>query len=80
MKLFVLEEDGVNSSKLTEIELDQNIIVTANEYYDTSNDIYDVSVPIHCFNNSVFATSTCPLIRSYGKHASIVASLEENVK
>ncbi|KAJ8720050.1 hypothetical protein PYW07_012093 [Mythimna separata] len=42
MKLFVLEEDAVNKSKLTELELDQNIIHTADEYYEASTDIYEL--------------------------------------
>lgn len=49
MKLFVIESDGVKSSKLTEVELDQNIILTANEYYTMNNDIYEVFIASYIF-------------------------------
>lgn len=43
IKLFVIESDGIKKSKLSEVELDQNIILTSEEYYNRNNDIYDVS-------------------------------------
>lgn len=43
IKLFVIESEGIKPSKLTEVELDQNIILSAEEYYNTNNDIYEVS-------------------------------------
>ncbi|XP_047028659.1 endothelin-converting enzyme 2-like isoform X1 [Helicoverpa zea] len=42
MKLFVLEADGLKSSKLSEIELDQNVILAASEYFETNRDLYDL--------------------------------------
>lgn len=43
IKLFVIESDSIKKSKLSEVELDQNIILTSEEYYNRNNDIYDVS-------------------------------------
>ncbi|XP_075976734.1 M13 family metallopeptidase neprilysin 5 [Anticarsia gemmatalis] len=42
MKLFVIESEGIKDSKLTEVELDQNIILTAEEYYTMHSDVYEL--------------------------------------
>lgn len=41
MKLFVVEVE-LKDSNLTETELDQNIFLSAEEYYKINNDIYQV--------------------------------------
>lgn len=43
MKLFVVEATAKNFS-LTEVELDQNIFLSANEYYNMNEDMYEVSL------------------------------------
>lgn len=40
MKLFVLESEDI--AKLTEVDLDKNLIEAASEYYTMSNDLYEV--------------------------------------
>ncbi|CAH1637040.1 unnamed protein product [Spodoptera littoralis] len=42
MKLFVVEGGGTKNSKLTEVELDENIIEAANEYFEAYSDIYEL--------------------------------------
>ncbi|XP_072942732.1 endothelin-converting enzyme homolog [Epargyreus clarus] len=42
MKLFVLEAGGTKDSKLSEVELDQNIFLAANEYYSVDNDLFEI--------------------------------------
>ncbi|XP_031766921.2 endothelin-converting enzyme 2-like [Galleria mellonella] len=42
MKLFVIETGEIKDSKIGEVELDQNIILTANEYFMIYNDVYEL--------------------------------------
>ncbi|CAH0686418.1 unnamed protein product [Spodoptera exigua] len=42
MKVFVVEGGGIKDSKLTEVELDENVIAAANEYFETYSDIYEL--------------------------------------
>ncbi|CAB3227830.1 unnamed protein product [Arctia plantaginis] len=44
IKLFVIESDNVKKSKLSEVELDQNIILSSEEYYNRNDDIYELEV------------------------------------
>jgi hypothetical protein len=43
MKLFIIESGKVKSSKVNETELDQKILVTANDYHAFYSDLYIVS-------------------------------------
>lgn len=43
IKLFLIESAAAKDTTLTETELDQHIFLTANEYFDFNNDLYDVS-------------------------------------
>ncbi|KAM3958770.1 endothelin-converting enzyme homolog [Aphomia sociella] len=42
IKLFVIESGKFKDSKLGEVELDQNIILSANEYFTIYNDVYEL--------------------------------------
>lgn len=47
MKIFVSESGLYKDSKLSEIELDENIIATKDAYISIKNDFYDVSYNIN---------------------------------
>ncbi|RVE42834.1 hypothetical protein evm_012509 [Chilo suppressalis] len=42
MKLFVIETGNFTSSNINEIELDQKILATSNEYYNLYNELYEL--------------------------------------
>lgn len=46
MKIFVSDSEMFNDSKLTEVELDENIITAKNTYVSINNDIYEVKTNI----------------------------------
>lgn len=42
MKIFAVESGSLKSSNLDEVQLDQNIILTAEQYVTVTNELYEV--------------------------------------
>lgn len=43
MKLFVIESGAQKNTELSETELDRNIFLASDQYFDINNDLYEVS-------------------------------------
>ncbi|CAG9583046.1 unnamed protein product [Danaus chrysippus] len=81
MKLFVLEATAKNFS-LTEVELDQNIFLTANEYYNMNEDMYDLEddVNVTTSDDEIYINIPEYTVEEIQEHTDMIVQDNDGIK
>ncbi|XP_061376960.1 endothelin-converting enzyme 2-like [Danaus plexippus] len=81
MKLFVVEATAKNFS-LTEVELDQNIFLSANEYYNMNEDMYELEddVNVTTSDDEIYINIPEYTVEEIQEHTDMIVQDNDGVK